>query len=359
MSMTEPDSSRQSTRSNLPLYPWHKQSWQRINQARQSDHLAHAILISGQEHTGKSDFANRLVKSLLCEASQFKNNELTQTPQIDACHQCPCNKCRGCKTFEADSNPDYLHIKLLEDKQQISIDQIRAMNAFLNLSRSFKAYQVVLISEAERMNQNAANSLLKSLEEPADNSVIILLTSQLSAMLPTIKSRCQMMHLPMPDKQQSIDWLQSKTGKLSEFKEELEISHNRPLAALKVDDELIQNREMLLEDIVNIIQEKSAITEIAKKWQKHDREVLIDWQIGWLYQLLKMPPKTDSNDSRTGKSDTEKSINLVTLKDFILDLQLWDIYDQLLKQKQLVHTSVNPLIFLENMLSLWLQARHC
>lgn len=355
MSILEPGSSQHSSRNNSQLYPWHQQSWERFRIARQSDHLAHALLISGQEHTGKSDFANRMVKSLLCETSQSaKTHNTKQTPKIDA-----CNQCRSCKTFEADSNPDYLHIKLLEDKQQISIDQIRAMNAFLNLSRSFNAYQVVLISDAERMNQNAANSLLKSLEEPAENSVIILVTSQLSAMLPTIKSRCQMMHLPMPDKQQSIDWLQSQTGKLSEFKEELEISHNRPLAALKVDDEFIQKREMLLEDIVNVIQEKSAITEVAKKWQKHDREVLLDWQIGWLYQLLRMPPRAGNHTDDTVNSTSQKSVNMVTLKDFILDHQLWEIYDQLLKQKQLVHTSVNPLIFLENMLSLWLQARHC
>lgn len=328
-----------------PYYPWQTHIWQQFCLAKQNNHLPHALLLQGGEHTGKLKFTNSIVKSLLCENNTEVEN-MNEQSTCEACHQC-----RSCKTYGAGSNPDYLLIDLIEDKQQISIDQIRAMNAFLTLSRSFNTHRVVLISNAERMNKNAANSLLKSLEEPSDNSVIILLTSQASVLLPTIKSRCQILQLPTPNKQQAIEWLQQETGKNSQFQQELEIAQGKPLAALAVDDELIATRDDLLTDIVNIIHEKSSIIDIAKKWQKQDRGRLIDWQIGWISMLLSAQYKSNTKDQADEK--------LIQLKENILVQSLWDLYDQLLKQKKIVHTSVNPLIFIENMLTLWLQAKHC
>jgi len=328
-----------------PYYLWQTKIWQQFCLAKKSNHLPHALLLQGAENTGKLKFANSVVKSLLCEA-QDKQDQPDEQDNCVACHQC-----RSCKTYAANSNPDYLHIDLIEDKQQISIDQIRAMNVFLTLSRSFNTYRVVLISNAERMNKNAANGLLKSLEEPADNSVIILLTSQASVLLPTIKSRCQILHLPTPNKQQTIEWLQHKTGKNSQFQQELEIAQGKPLAALEVDDELIAMRSDLLSDVLNIVHEKSSIIDIAKKWHKQDRNRLLDWQIGWITYLLSAQYKAVPDDQGTER--------LAELKNNILLHSLWDLYDQLLKQKKIVHTSVNPLIFIENMLTLWLQAKHC
>lgn len=347
--MNEPEN------TTSPCYPWQTNIWQQFCLAKQNNHLPHALLLHGGEHTGKLKFANSVVKSLLCENSLLRENSLLcenngeadNMKDQDICEA--CHQCRSCKTYGAGSNPDYLSIDLIEDKQQISIDQIRAMNAFLTLSRSFNTYRVVLISNAERMNKNAANGLLKSLEEPANNSVIILLTSQASVLLPTIKSRCQILQLPTPHQQQAIEWLQQQTGKDSQFKQELDIAQGKPLAALEVDDELINLRADLLNDILNIIHEKSSIIDIAKKWQKQDRGRLIDWQIGWISMLLSAQYKSNRQDQVDEK--------LGQLNDNILVQSSWDLYDQLLKQKKIVHTSVNPLIFIENMLTLWLGLR--
>ena len=329
------------------LYPWHGQSWQRFIKARQSSHLPHALLFSGEDDTGKRGFADKMIKSLLCESPQLANA------------QGACNQCHGCKTYESSANPDYLHIDLLDDKQQISVDQIRAMNAFLGLTRSYNGQRVVLISQAERMNLNAANSLLKSLEEPADNSVIILLSSKASSLLATIKSRCQLLHLPTPDKQQAISWLQKqnqlKDHQLVDIEQALEISQGRPLAALNIlaaDINVLQSRADFLKDISEIIQEHVSITDIAKKWHKQDREPLLDWQLGWVKHLLQ------AHHVDAGIIVKENH-PLKTIEENLLSTKLWGLYDHLLRQKQLVHTSVNPQIFLENMLVLWLQAKHC
>ena len=268
-------------------------------------------------------------------------------------------QCQSCKTFESSANPDYLQIDLLEGKQQIGVDQIRAMNAFLGLTRSFKGQRVVLISQAERMNLNAANSLLKSLEEPADNSVIIVLSAKASSLLPTIKSRCQLLHLPTPNKQQAISWLQNqhqiKEHPQTALEQALEISQGKPLTALNVlasDNDLLKSRAELLKDISEIVQEHVSITDIAKKWHKKDSEPLLDWQLGWVQQLLKASHINTS-------TIIPENHGLKTIEDNLHLVKLWELYDHLLRQKQLVHTSVNPQIFLENMLVLWLQAKHC
>ncbi len=328
-------------------YPWHQQSWQRLIKAQQSGHIPHALLFSGEEHTGKRIFANNVVKSLLCESPRLGGG------------QGACMQCQSCKTFESSANPDYLQIDLLEGKQQITVDQVRAMNAFLGLTRSFKGHRVVLISQAERMNLNAANSLLKSLEEPADNSVIILLTAKASSLLPTIKSRCQLLHLPTPNIQQAMSWLQNqqqlKEHPQTALAQALEISQGKPLAALNVlasDNDLLKSRAALLKDISEIVQEHVSITAIAKKWHKKDCEPLLDWQLGWVQQLLKASQinATTIIPENHGLKAIEDNLHLV---------KLWELYDHLLRQKQLVHTSVNPQMFLENMLVLWLQAKHC
>ena len=128
-----------------PYYPWQSKIWQQFCLAKKNNHLPHALLLQGAEDTGKKRFANSIVKSLLCE----KNHESSEQGACEACHQC-----RSCKTYEAKSNPDYFDIDLIEDKQQISIDQIAEQSGFgsaMNLRHHFG--QVLGISPSHYRRQ--------------------------------------------------------------------------------------------------------------------------------------------------------------------------------------------------------------
>lgn len=323
---------------DYPVHPWHQTHWKRFLKSLQQDHLAHAILLCGQEHTGKLDFAAIMAKTLLCERPT---------------EQGPCQQCQSCKTYDAGSNPDFMRIALLDDKQQIGVDQIRTMSAFLTLSRSFKGERVALIESAERMNQNAANSLLKSLEEPAEHSIILLVSSQPSSLLPTIRSRCRIEHLGSPNRHDAIYWLKKHTGLDSHFEEELDIAQGRPLQAIQIDEENIQERRNFQSDLKHIVELQAAITVTAKKWDKKDLSQLLDWQLNWVADLIKLnqqatvePYKLKQNhafyESMNSHLDTRR---------------YWTLYDALISQKPLVHTSVNPLILTENMLMSWLEIK--
>jgi DNA polymerase-3 subunit delta' len=321
--------------SSINEYPWHQSSWDKIVTARSNNHLPHALLLSGAEGIGKLDFAKKLVTSFLCTAPI--NNKA-------------CQNCQSCKTYHSGANPDFLNIELLEGKQQIGVDQIRKLSEFINYTRSFNAYRVVLLNPVERMNQNSANSLLKSLEEPASNTIIILVATHLSRILPTIKSRCQLITLASPSRKQAITWMKAQSPELSNAEECLSMAHGHPVTALKITEEDQSNRQGFAEELLAVCQQQKTITEVAKKWEKFDHSELLNWQITWVQSFIKkqMIPTLDDTAEAHNLSEV-----LSKLSDTVSEHHQWSLYQQLIMQKQYIHTSVNSLLFIETMLLLW------
>ena len=336
-------------------FPWHHTCWQQFIQARSQNQLPHAILLTGEEGIGKLALAKRMAKSLVCI-----NNE--SNPD-DA-----CNSCKACKTYDSGANPDYSEIRLLDDKLQIGVDQVRELSSFLHHSRSFNTTRVVIINPVERMNLNAANSLLKSLEEPTEHTVMILVTSQLSQLLATIKSRCQTFTVKTPSIEQSIAWLKTQQSKQSNEQNDnetdainpekaLEITGNKPLKAIQLNADEVEQRRHFFKDLYAIIKQQLSVTEVAKKWDKQDLARLLNWQVIAVQNSIK-------NSLSHFESSTENSSDLpsyVSTKTNVLTQHLtqeeqWLLYQKLLNQKQYIHTSVNSLMFTENMLLLWLKS---
>ncbi|MDT2595483.1 DNA polymerase III subunit delta' [Enterococcus dongliensis] len=139
--------------------------------------LAHAYLFEGDQGTGKAELALWFVKHLFCLALQ---------------DGMPCEKCNNCLRIASKDHPDVVEIE--PDGQSIKVDQIRALQGELAKSGFESAKKVVIIHQAEKMNVSSANSLLKFLEEPSANFMIILETQSLGKILPTIRSRCQIIH---------------------------------------------------------------------------------------------------------------------------------------------------------------------
>jgi DNA polymerase-3 subunit delta' len=127
-----------------------------------------------------------------------------------------CGACKSCQLWLAQSHPDYRFLEQLTDEktgktsQVIKVDQVRQLLEFLNKSAQLNGYRVAIIHRAENLNVNAANSLLKTLEEAGAKTVIMLLTEQPLMLLPTIRSRCQQLTLAVPEKAQAQAWLQTQ-----------------------------------------------------------------------------------------------------------------------------------------------------
>lgn len=312
----------------LPNYPWHQAVWQQLQSARQQAHLPHALLFSGQTGCGHEQLVYNFAQSLLC----LKPDS----------HGYACQHCRSCEVFKAQAHPDFLLLEVAEDKQAITVDQVRSLSRFLELSRSYSPNRIAIILGAESMNVNAANSLLKSLEEPATHSYILLFSANAKQLMPTMRSRCQQLRLGLPAKPEALAWLaqqsliQAADGLLS-------LAGGRPLAAIEEDSgQRLAQKLLFLNHLKSLIIGNISLIEVSAHWEKYDRQELIDWQLAWIHQEI-----------RQGIGETLHAQN-IDLDFNIGQEKAWAIYDRLLELKALATHPLNGRLFIENMLSFWL-----
>lgn len=173
----------------------HKQTWQALDSRRQR--LPHALLLIGQKGLGKRELAETFAASLLCEQ-----------PSADGL---ACGHCLACNWYAQGNHPDF---RLLQPdamsegeaseegkkkaSQQITIDQVRALDDFFVVGTHRGGLRIVIVDPTEAMNRNAANSLLKTLEEPPAGTLFLLVSNEPMKLLPTIRSRCQAIPVPVP-----------------------------------------------------------------------------------------------------------------------------------------------------------------
>lgn len=132
----------------------------------------HAWLLAGMQGIGKHTLAMDLARRYLCEQQEA------------------CGRCHACRLIASGAHPDVMQISPAEKKRDISIEQVRTLLDFLNLSGMESTRRVVVLDDAERMNRQAANALLKGLEEPATGSLLLLVSHQPALLPATVRSRC-------------------------------------------------------------------------------------------------------------------------------------------------------------------------
>jgi len=190
------------------------QAWKRLGSML--GRLPHALLFHGAAGVGKLRLAERFAQLLLCE----RRGQGTE----------PCGRCDGCRWVEAGSHPDLRFVEpeaiarqvpTADDEQapapaatekrapstQIRIEQTRALAGFVNLRSHRNGYRVAVIQPAEDMNEPAANSLLKMLEEPPPGAVFLLVSHHPARLAPTIRSRCVPVPVPVPEPNAAAEWL--------------------------------------------------------------------------------------------------------------------------------------------------------
>jgi len=187
--------------------------------------LPHAILVNGVTGSGKLEFSQWLLHLLNCQQPQKHINNQEGILQS-------CGSCKSCLLLKSKTYPD--HLNLVAEKNSLGVDDIRHANSFLQKTAHLGKFKTVLIENAQTMTLAAANALLKTLEEPSDNSVIILLTNDIEILLPTIVSRCRVLNI-RPNVGQAL--LQSMSGK--EFCVESNAELNNPFINLTQLPELI------------------------------------------------------------------------------------------------------------------------
>lgn len=324
------------TTSISSIYPWHAAPWQLLQQRAREGNLAHALLFAGPAGIGKAALADRLARSLLCS-----------TPAADGT---ACGNCPSCRLLAAGTHPDYLRIEPEEEGKAIPVDRIRGISDFLALKGQYGPRQIVVIQPAEAMNRFAANSLLKTLEEPNAEDLLILVSSRPSQLLPTLRSRCQRVRLTLPDPEQGRQWLEQHLGAGVNHRELLALAHGAPLAAQRLHQSgQLVLREQLAKAWLDLANPGSNPLACAEQWQALDLAQGTAWLSGFIADLVRL--KSGAGRDAIVNCDMHHQLQKLSVR---LDLQqLFDTLELLTEYARMAGGQLNPQLAMENIMLDW------
>jgi DNA polymerase-3 subunit delta' len=253
--------------------PWHQNLWQQFQQRRNADLMPHALLLAGPTGLGKGLFARRLARAL-SESDPF-----------------------GSDAGETDGKK--------KKSKVIKIEQIRDLCVFLSYTPQRGGYKIALLEPADRLNLNAANSLLKTLEEPSGKSLLLLVTAQPARLPATVRSRCQRIGFERPSTAVAVPWL---AAHLKQSKVDIQLgallnsAGGAPLAALaRAEGKRWLRRQELVECYDQVLADQADPVWVAENWMQGDLIENLHWLISWHTDLIRL--KMNPDFSRLGNSD--------------------------------------------------------
>lgn len=279
--------------------PWLQKPWQFIQHRLAEGRLPHALLVNGECGVGKRAWADAVSGLLLCAAPL---NTHAGAPVA-------CGRCRQCELIAASSHPD-VRVCSPEKSRVIKIDQIRSLSAFAVSSPQVADRKVAVIDRADQLNINSANALLKTLEEPAEDFVLLLLQESGRPVLPTIRSRCQVLTIPVPTAEQANQWLASKVAHFEGDKQpspelmakSLMLAGNAPRLALEyVSGGFPALRDEAFDKFRQFMKGQVAVSEAAKAFKALGLEDMLWLFEGWAADLARLSAGGNANDPEAGE----------------------------------------------------------
>lgn len=337
------------------LLPWHSELF---TQWHNNPNKSHAYLIMAQEHTGGEILLQQLANSVLCENPS--------TSKI------ACGQCTGCQLLAAHSHPDFRIIRpsildinhpieeLRPEKpsKEIRIAQVRELTNMVNQTSHRGGMRVILIYPANKLNTNAANALLKTLEEPNAHTLFFLLANDIKQLLPTIVSRCLRINAKTPDIATAIHYLNQHIAPNPNWAEHL-TSENR--AVLRVAQLHETHYFSLQNQLIQELTQGKRINplRLAETYEKHikdadkarllgkthtlDISTIITWLQRWTHDLALCTQDSEARYYPQYKHELRQLITSINL------FKLHQLHTQLLKEQQYSERSLNIKLWLEKL----------
>lgn len=313
---------------------WLETGWQRLLQSYQQDRLAHALLITGQSGIGKHLLAERLAAFLLCEQAGDGGEA--------------CGQCRACAWLQAGTHPDLLSLNPEEPGKAIKIDQVRALSVELGMTSHAGRYKIAVIEPADAMNVNAANSLLKTLEEPTASTLLILLTASPGRLPATIRSRCQRLQVDAPSREQALAWLQDQGIEASVAARYLPMAGGAPLAAAEMaGSETIVLRDQRLGELLAVYSGKLDPLRAAAEWSGEHEARSLQWWQHWLQALIRW------RQAGQVPGEPEVAQMLQQISETVDCKQLFELADRVTMALNSLGSGLNRQLLLEDLLIDW------
>ena len=236
-----------------------------------------------------------------------------------------------------------------EEGKLIRVDSIREMSERGALTAQAGGYKLVLLQPADAMNMAAANSLLKTLEEPPSWTLMLLVSDQPHRLPATIRSRCQTLAFPAPPPEQALEWLAGQ-GASAQAELALSLSGGAPLAARELTEgEQLARRQSMLQEFLGLCRGHEDPVQLADRWHGTDAERAILWMRGWVTDLLRLkatpePPMLFNADLREA---------FLALAQGLDSRFLFREFNRLLEAAAARHSQLNTQLMLESLLIPW------
>lgn len=316
------------------LYPWQADVFADLQQRREQARLAHALLITGPAGIGKLQLANVFTQSLLCAE-----------PHADGL---ACGQCHACSLFAAGNHPDVFRLSPEDDSKVIKIDQVRALIEKITLSSHYGRHKVVILNPADAMNIAAANALLKTLEEPPSDTVLLLITNRPSFLPATIRSRCQSLRLALPPTEMALSWLTAQLDNPQDAAVLLGLAAGAPLAAEALAAEQLARRTDMLHSWQQLAVGKADPVKLAADWVKPDLHLPISWVYGWVADMIRI---RSGSEEQLANMDAKATLQKLAQE---LDLtRLYGLLDRVVETIKLANSQVNAQTLMEGILLYW------
>ena len=254
----------------LPATPdWFLDALQRWDASGTKRNRGHAYLVVSEEAAEANLFNRVLAAALLCSEAELKK---------------PCGACKGCRAYRQGAHGDLMILVREEGKRAIGIEQVRSATRFLQQTALYGERKVLLVQEADLMTPAAANSLLKTLEEPSGSSLLLLSTAAAWRLPPTVRSRCQTLRLPKASPASAALWLAEQSGwPPDEVDKALRMTDGNPVSALdKASRDAMYFSGALEESFGSLLGSIPTHAGVPEAWSRAEPEMLRERLLPWI-----------------------------------------------------------------------------
>jgi DNA polymerase-3 subunit delta' len=312
--------------------PWLKDNIDQWLQLLLTNQLPHAVLLSAAKGIGKSELSKSMAHIALCE--RISDGGV-------------CGSCNACHLLKVNNHPDLTIVSA--EKAVIKVEQIRELTKNITLSSTRNQHKVIIIENAEQMNKAAANALLKTLEEPPENVVIILTTCEMGRLLATIKSRCIKINIRTPTFDTSFQWLSNQTNySREELSLALALTNGSPfIAKIMLQENTLHSVKEMLSELNLLKQNNVTLLDVSKRWSSNNLDINFPYLAAYFLTLLK------SNISMQVHESVSDLINLIDFNQDDINQKLLKLISRIFEFEKYSQTPLKKELLIEELLIHW------
>lgn len=292
----------------MSLAPWLLEPWRQLQARRYVDRLPHALSLATPAGFGKRSLATALQASLLCASPGAEGFA--------------CGRCRACQFLAAGTHADAIRVSfgLRDDgklRSEIVVDQVRDLCERFAQTSARGGWRVAIIDPADALNHNAANALLKTLEEPDPGVLMILVADDMARLPATIRSRCQRIEIPAPSTEVGVAWLVAQGVGRQDAAAALDLADGNPGEALSLlAPEVRRTVSALVSDLAAVAEGKE-LAPIAARWNDEQAEL----RLRTMARLMTASMRSGANSA---SEDLRRMAAIIAKADFLQLSRCWD-----------------------------------